>query len=79
MQVGLAALQRAMQEPTRVIVDNAGKEGAVVVGKLLEGDSKSNMGYNAATGKGPNPSVIILRNGVGLSASCKVRSKSILR
>mmetsp|Transcript_19540 Transcript_19540/g.59078 ORF Transcript_19540/g.59078 Transcript_19540/m.59078 type:complete len:581 (+) Transcript_19540:83-1825(+) len=49
-QVGLAALERAMQEPTRVIVDNAGQEGAVIVGKLLEGDSSSNIGYNAADG-----------------------------
>lgn len=50
VQVGLAALERAMQEPTRVIVDNAGQEGAVIVGKLLEGDSSSNIGYNAADG-----------------------------
>lgn len=50
-QIGLTALQRAMQEPTRVIVDNAGEEGAVIVGKLLEGDATSNIGYNAAAGK----------------------------
>ncbi len=53
--MGLAALERAMQEPTRVIVDNAGQEGAVIVGKLLEGDATSNIGYNAAVGGPPPP------------------------
>ncbi len=50
-QVGLEALERAMRAPTRVIVDNAGEEGAVIVGKLLENDPTSNIGYNAATGE----------------------------
>lgn len=51
LQVGLEALERAMRAPTRVIVDNAGEEGAVIVGKLLENDPTSNTGYNAATGE----------------------------
>jgi hypothetical protein len=50
LQVGLAALERAMRAPTRVIVENAGEEGIVIVGKLLENDADSNIGYNAATG-----------------------------
>ena len=39
-----------MRAPTRVIVENAGEEGTVIVGKLLENDADSNIGYNAATG-----------------------------
>lgn len=38
-----------------MIVDNAGQEGAVIVGKLLEGDATSNIGYNAAVGGPPPP------------------------
>ena len=41
-----------MRAPTRVIVENAGEEGSVIVGKLLENDPTSNIGYNAATGGG---------------------------
>ena len=40
-----------MRAPTRVIVENAGEEGSVIVGKLLENDADSSMGYNAATGE----------------------------
>ena len=39
-----------MRAPTRVIVENAGEEGSVIVGKLLENDADSSIGYNAATG-----------------------------
>ena len=51
LQIGLAALERAMRAPTRVIVENAGEEGSVIVGKLLENDADSSIGYNAAKGE----------------------------
>jgi chaperonin GroEL len=44
--IGVNIVKRAMQEPLRQIAENAGEEGAVVLGKVL--DSKdSNFGYNA--------------------------------
>ncbi|GAA3763196.1 chaperonin GroEL [Terriglobus aquaticus] len=47
-KIGATIIRRAIEEPLRQIVGNAGEEGAVVVGKILEG--KDNTGYNAATG-----------------------------
>ena len=47
-KIGASIIRRAIEEPLRQIVGNAGEEGAVVVGKILEG--KDNQGYNAATG-----------------------------
>jgi chaperonin GroEL len=48
-QIGVNIVKRAMQEPLRQIAENAGQEGAIVLGKVL--DSKdSNYGYNALTG-----------------------------
>jgi len=48
-KIGANIIRRALEEPLRMIVANAGEEGAVVIGKL--NDSKdSNLGYNAATG-----------------------------
>ena len=48
-KIGAQIVRRAVEEPLRQIVANAGEEGAVVVGKILE--SKDNhYGYNAATG-----------------------------
>jgi len=44
---GVAILKRALQEPLRQIVTNAGLEGSVVVNKVLEG--KGDYGFNAAT------------------------------
>jgi chaperonin GroEL len=44
---GLAILKRALQEPLRQIVCNAGLDGAVVVNAVLEG--KDDYGFNAAT------------------------------
>jgi len=45
-QIGVNIVKRALQEPMRQIVENAGEEGAVVLGKVL--DSKdSNYGFNA--------------------------------
>ncbi len=42
---GIAIVRRAIEEPLRQIVENAGKEGAVVVQKVREG--KADFGYNA--------------------------------
>ena len=44
---GIALIKRAIEEPLRQIVANAGKEGAVVVQKVREG--KADFGYNART------------------------------
>lgn len=45
---GIAIVRRALQEPVRTISNNAGAEGSVVVGKILENSSPT-FGYNAAT------------------------------
>jgi chaperonin GroEL len=47
---GIAIVRRALQEPVRQIANNAGAEGSVVVGKILE-NSSATFGYNAATGE----------------------------
>ena len=44
-KTGVAIVKRAIEEPLRQIVANAGKEGAVVVQKVREG--KGDYGYNA--------------------------------
>jgi len=49
-QIGVAIVRRALEEPLRQIVQNAGKEGAVVVEKV-RGDKNDNFGFNAATEK----------------------------
>ena len=46
---GINILRRALQEPLRQIVENAGVEGSVVVNKVLE--NKGSYGYNARTEK----------------------------
>jgi chaperonin GroEL len=46
-QTGIEIIKRAIEEPLRQIVANAGKEGAVVVQKIKEG--KDDYGYNART------------------------------
>jgi chaperonin GroEL len=46
--VGIKLLSRAIEEPLRQIVENAGEDGAVVLNKVKEG--KGNYGYNAQTG-----------------------------
>ncbi len=49
-QIGVNIVKRAITEPLRQIVENAGEEGAVVLGKV--NDSKDiNFGYNAQTGE----------------------------
>lgn len=44
---GIKILDRAIEEPLRQIVENAGSEGSVVVAKVIEG--KGDFGYNAKT------------------------------
>ncbi|HPG56017.1 MAG TPA: chaperonin GroEL [Candidatus Enterocola sp.] len=44
---GIEIIKRAIEEPLRQIVANAGKEGAVIVQKVSEG--KNDFGYNART------------------------------
>lgn len=44
-QTGIQIIRRAIEEPLRQIVFNSGKEGSVVVQKILEG--KGDFGYNA--------------------------------
>ncbi|GHT81566.1 60 kDa chaperonin [Betaproteobacteria bacterium] len=46
---GIKIVLRAVEEPLRQIVANAGDEASVVVAKVLEG--KGNFGYNAANGE----------------------------
>ncbi|MFP4519548.1 MAG: chaperonin GroEL [Oceanicaulis sp.] len=45
---GIAIIARALQAPIRQIAENAGVEGSIVVGKVLE-NSEANFGYNAQT------------------------------
>ncbi|MBB90435.1 MAG: chaperonin GroEL [Magnetovibrio sp.] len=49
-QVGINIVLRALQAPIRQIAENAGFDGAVVAGKLLEGKVKT-QGFNAQSGK----------------------------
>src|ERR1700753_1218210 len=49
-KIGAQIVRRAIEEPLRQIVGNAGEEGAVVVGKILE-NKDANFGYNASTGE----------------------------
>ncbi|AYD66585.1 chaperonin GroEL [Achromobacter sp. LC458] len=46
---GIKLILRAVEEPLRTIVTNAGEEASVVVSNVLNG--KGNYGYNAATGE----------------------------
>ena len=49
-RVGIEIIRKALQAPVRQIAENAGVEGSIVVGKLLEKKDAS-YGYNAATDK----------------------------
>jgi chaperonin GroEL len=49
-KVGIDIVRRALQTPARLIAENAGEDGSIVVGKLLE-NSEPNYGFDAATGK----------------------------
>jgi len=48
-QTGINIITRAVQEPLRQIVENAGLEGSVIVAKILDG--KADFGFNAKTDK----------------------------
>jgi chaperonin GroEL len=47
-QIGVNIVRRALEEPLRQIVSNAGKEGAVVV-ERVRAEKNDNFGFNAAT------------------------------
>ena len=47
-QIGVTIVKRALEEPLRQIVQNAGKEGAVIV-ERVRSEKNPNFGYNAAT------------------------------
>ncbi|HEY0006911.1 MAG TPA: chaperonin GroEL [Pyrinomonadaceae bacterium] len=49
VQTGIKLIRRALEEPIRRIAENAGVDGAIVVGKVEE--SKGARGFNAATGE----------------------------
>ena len=49
-QTGIDIVRRAIQAPVRQIAENAGAEGSIIVGKLLEAKAV-NYGFDAATGK----------------------------
>jgi chaperonin GroEL len=49
-KVGINIVRRAIQAPARQIAENAGEDGAVVVGKIVDKDDYA-FGYNAATGE----------------------------
>ena len=49
INVGIKIVRRALEEPTRQIVNNSGEEGSVIVRELMS--TKGNKGYNAGTGE----------------------------
>jgi chaperonin GroEL len=49
-KVGINIVRRALQTPARQIAENAGEDGAVVVGKIVDKGDYA-FGYNAATGQ----------------------------
>jgi len=48
-KIGASIIRRAIEEPLRMIVSNAGEEGSVVIGKIHE-SKDTNFGYNAGSG-----------------------------
>ena len=49
-QVGIDIVRKSLQAPARQIAENAGTDGSVVVGKLLE-QKNANWGFDAQTGE----------------------------
>jgi chaperonin GroEL len=49
-KVGINIVRRALQAPARQIAENAGEDGAVIAGKILESSDYA-FGYNAQTGE----------------------------
>ena len=58
-RVGVEIVRRALQAPVRQIAENAGEDGAVVAGKLLEKKNK-NFGFDAQNGEYVN----MIKNGI---------------
>ncbi|CAB4406533.1 unnamed protein product [Rhizophagus irregularis] len=51
-KLGIDIVKSALQKPAKTIVDNAGEEGAVIVGKILDNHADDfNYGYDAAKGE----------------------------
>jgi chaperonin GroEL (HSP60 family) len=50
-QLGVSIIRAALSRPTRQIVENAGEEGSVVVGRLLENPGDFAYGYDASVGE----------------------------
>ncbi|PRW44921.1 Chaperonin mitochondrial [Chlorella sorokiniana] len=53
-KVGVEIIQRAIRRPAKTIATNAGLEGDVIVGKLLEREGDEDVGFNAAAGRFEN-------------------------
>jgi chaperonin GroEL len=49
-KIGISIVRKALQVPARQIVQNAGEDGSVVVGKIID-NAKYTFGYNAQTGE----------------------------
>ena len=49
-RVGVNIVRKAIQSPVRQIADNAGEDGSVIAGKIMEND-EANWGFNAQTGQ----------------------------
>ena len=49
-KIGIEIVRRSLEEPLRMIAQNAGAEGSIVVGKVKE-SGKVSFGYNALTGE----------------------------
>ena len=49
-EVGIRIIRKALEAPARQIVNNAGADGSVIVGKLIETENPT-IGYNAQTGE----------------------------
>jgi chaperonin GroEL len=49
-KVGIDIIRRAIQSPARLIVENAGTDGSIVIGKLLE-SKNTNYGFDAQSGE----------------------------
>jgi chaperonin GroEL len=49
-KIGANIVRRALEEPLRQIVGNAGEEGAIVVGRIRD-NKESSFGYNAQSGQ----------------------------
>ena len=49
-KIGIQIVRRALQAPARQIYNNAGEDGSVVIGKILD-NAKFNFGFNAQTGE----------------------------